>query len=192
MQTMICVRTPASLKCRLRSMPMDDHRKGRAHADDDVRADAGLLEVPAALDADGTAADAGKQKPEAEVNRQLEIEIPQKHVSDGKCVGKMHVYFPFPGKQHSPAVSGGSVFGLFFYVVRGSAGQGLTVCGFPVRGLLKPGQSGPGGVYSKSSTRIIRTSVRRLRMAAEMGSISSFRDGSMPMCSGRYLQPQSL
>ena len=46
--------------------------------------------------------------------------------------------------------------------------------------------------YSKSSTRFMRTSVSRLRMAAEMSSASSERLGSIPMCSGRYLHPQAL
>ena len=47
------------------------------------------------------------------------------------------------------------------------------------------------GLYAKSSTLFILTRVLRLRMAAEMSSISSAREGSMPICSGRYLQPQA-
>ena len=84
----------------------DDHREGRAHADDHVRAHAGFLEVPAALHADGGAADAGEQKPEAEVNILLKIEISKEHVPDRQCVGQMHFHSPFPGKRIPPRSAG--------------------------------------------------------------------------------------
>ena len=52
-----------------------DHRKGRTHADDHMRTDAGFLEVLAAFDADGAAADTGEQQAQAEVHSQLKIKI---------------------------------------------------------------------------------------------------------------------
>ena len=47
-------------------------------------------------------------------------------------------------------------------------------------------------IYSKSRTRSIRTRVSLLRIAAEMGSISSVSAGSMPICSGRYFASTAL
>jgi len=46
------------------------------------------------------------EKPEAEVDILLQIEISKKHVPDRQCVGQMHIHSPFPGKRIPPRSAG--------------------------------------------------------------------------------------